>query len=307
MSARPAVRVITTDIVYNVIVTKRQKLQHLPAIFVRMNNNYKCYNRRRKTKHHTTKEFSKIKTKNFRRNAHAEYTKPASAKTTRSATGPARILNTRRLPTGNDRGRIGFAAAAAAPRPGRARRAGRRLRRGPSGRPPLAANRTDRYARDLRDDRGSGVHARTYGCQRDGTKILEFIPYARSVGVTAGPRAEERIPGGTRFSSRTAASCSGTRRHDESTPRLGSVSATLSGRRDDECTRLGVVTRYYRRDLVGRYEWTNTIMIRFRPQRYASEPVRNERRVVGRCLPYTVHRRKTSVCHLFNHIITMIK
>jgi len=128
---------------------KRQKLQHLPAVFVRTNNNYKCYNRRRKTKHRTAKEFSKIKTKNFRRNAHAQYTKLASAKTTRSATGPARILNTRRLPTGNDRGRIGFAAAAAAPRPGRARRAGRRLRRGPSGRPPLAANRTDRYARAI--------------------------------------------------------------------------------------------------------------------------------------------------------------
>jgi len=82
----------------------------------------KYYNQRRKMNTIHGKrivEINETKRTNSRRNAHAKHTEHASAKTTRSATGPARILNTRRLPTGNDRGRIGFAAAAAAPRPGR--------------------------------------------------------------------------------------------------------------------------------------------------------------------------------------------
>jgi len=152
----------------------------------------------------------------------------------------------------------------------------------PSGRPPLAANQTDRYARGARDLRDSTAaltctRARAlYGCQLDGTKRLVSSLMRIWLASLRACAPNNAFRGGTRFSSRTSAAaaagrCSGTRRDDESTSRLESVCDTVETRR---C--YSSLSSEQLRDLVGRYEWTNTIMIRLRPQRYASEPVRNE-------------------------------
>lgn len=113
----------------------------------------------------------------------------------------------------------------ASPRAGRARRSGRRLRRCRSGRPPLAANRTDRYARNLRDSTAALACARVYGCQRDGTKrLVSSLTRVRLASLrTCAPKNAFRGEPGFPLEQQQAAAAAGRGALDGQSTILGSL------------------------------------------------------------------------------------